>query len=70
VSGMPPMNRSDEYRMLAEKVRTQAEATKDHDAREALLEAADIWDRMAGWADQEDSQAHVIDTQSGAARSH
>ena len=70
VSDVPPMNRSDGYRMLAEKVRTQAEATKDQDTREAFLEVADIWDRMAGWGDQEDSQAHVIDTQSGVARSH
>jgi hypothetical protein len=47
VSTVPPMNRSDEYRKLAEKVRTQAEVTQDQDAREALLQAAFTWERLA-----------------------
>ena len=64
------MNRSDEYRMLAGKVRTQAEATKNQDVREALLEVADVWERMARLGRLRDPQTHVIDTQSGAGRSH
>ena len=46
---MPPTkspNHSEEYQKLAEKVRAQAELTHK-DAREALIEVADIWERMA-----------------------
>ena len=51
VPAMPtqPPNRSDEYRKLAEKVRTHAEVTQDQDAREALLQAAFTWERLAFW---------------------
>jgi hypothetical protein len=52
VSAVLPIDRASEYRLLAETVRDQANATTDPDTREALLEVADIWDRVASAEEQ------------------
>jgi hypothetical protein len=47
-----PPNRSAEYRKRAEEARTRAEITQDKGSRDALLQAADTWERMAVWEDK------------------
>lgn len=47
-----PPSRSAEYRKRAEEARTKAEVTPDKGARDALLQDADTWERMAAWEDK------------------
>ena len=45
-------SRAAEYWTRAAETRARAEATDDQDARAALLQAADTWERMAKWEDE------------------
>ena len=47
-----PPNRADEYRERAEECRAQASEMTDPKAREAMLETADTWERMAAYEDK------------------
>jgi hypothetical protein len=46
-----PPNRSQEYRKQAEEARIRAAAAESDSARDALLQVADTWERMARWED-------------------
>ena len=52
-------NRAEEYRHRAEEARTQAEGMKDKSARDAMLQVADTWERMAQWEDKNNPPRRV-----------
>jgi hypothetical protein len=45
----PPKNRSHEYRERAAEARVKAEDMTDPDARKTMMDAADMWERMADY---------------------
>lgn len=47
-----PPNRSVDYRQRAEEARKKADSTTDEEARKALLQMADTWERMATYEDE------------------
>lgn len=47
-----PPNRSGEYRKRAEEARTKAAAMTDLAERQAMLQTAETWERMAAYEDK------------------
>jgi hypothetical protein len=55
VKPIDTINRAEEYRVRAEQARTQAEAMENGPARDAMLQAAETWDRMARYEEKRKS---------------
>jgi len=47
------INRAEEYRVRAEEARARARTMENGKARDALLQAAETWDRMARYEEKE-----------------
>lgn len=49
-------NLAQQYRARAEEARLRADATTDDAVRQSLLQAAETWERMAKWEEQNNPQ--------------